>query len=106
MKLLDKIKDFKKKELGFFGTILQFLMFHNLSKIIALLVIMTVSAVLYYNHNIELASYFFFASAGLLFLIVIISMIFGWIINPIRDRKLNKELLELLKEEDEESNCN
>jgi uncharacterized membrane protein YqjE len=105
MKLLDKLKEFKKKKLGFFGTILQFLMFHNLSKLIALIIIMTVSAILYYNHNIEFASYFFYASAGILVIFIIISIIFGWIINPIRDRRLNKELLELL-EEDKESNCN
>jgi len=80
-------------------------MFHNLSKLIALIIIMTVSAILYYNHNIEFASYFFYASAGILVIFIIISIIFGWIINPIRDRRLNKELLELL-EEDKESNCN
>jgi uncharacterized membrane protein YqjE len=94
MKIIDKLKDFKKKELGFFGTILQFLMFHNISKIIALLVIMSVSAILYYNHDILWAWYFFLPSAGILVLIVVISIIFGCIINPIRDRKITKELLE------------
>jgi len=99
MKIIDKLKEFQKKELGFFGTALQYLMFHNISKMIALCVIMIISAVLYYNHDILWAAYPFFGSAGILALIVVIAIIFGWIINPIRDRRITKELKEEFEKE-------
>jgi len=104
MKIKDKLKEFRKKELGFFGTVLQFLMFHNISKMITLAVIMIISAVLYYNHDFEQAKWFFFGSAGTLAFVAFLGIIFGWIINPIRDRKITKELKEEAKLEEENKN--
>lgn len=93
---MGKLKDFKQKNCkNIFCKILQFLLFHHLTQLGVLILILLGSGIVVGTENSALpyynfAFYTFWVSSGILLLIAIIGLIFGLIINPIRDKKKKK----------------
>lgn len=94
--MFKKLKDFKNKKCKtIFGTILQFILFHHLTQIGIVVITLLTSGIIVGN-GAEGSPLWNFAyntmwvCSGILVLIILIGIFFAWIINPIRDKKNNK----------------